>query len=479
MRLPSALTVSALGALLFAFLFFSAASLTHADTVLWNTSFNDQLQARAQDFTFPDGTPSALLHHDGVLAIENTQVQIQYHVRVRNTATGEILASGVQIPEGTEISLEFIPHEYTDIMWFTAGTWYGSPYGDWKEQAAAPPIACLPKDKVFDRGAACNAGPCGFVALAVAPPSKTLSSTAGMACRSEGSDAICTPPPGTYTPVFDFAPTVGKFYARTTDAFDGFQCIGNDKPMTTGGSDMSPEAPFSLAVPKQSVPFTLTVIAGPENPETHAPSRPSLTSGGSCVVGQPHTINFISTDPDNDQVRYGVDWDADGSIDQYVPSLGYVPSGTAQNASRTYAVTGAKTVKVLAQDENGLTSNWATVSFDCAGSTTAGLNEADATDDGGGLTLLTPVPNLDLRVIPSLVRSGNTTKVNWSATGVSSCTVAGQNGDAWSGLLSAIGGNISKPITAETTYTLTCIDRSGGTLTKQATVRIIPTFQEK
>ena len=41
-------------------------------------------------------------------------------------------------------------------------------------------------------------------------------------------------------------------------------------------------------------------------------------------------------------------------------------------------------------------------------------------------------------------------------------------------------GNISKPITGETTYTLSCIALNGGTtLTKQATVRIIPTFQEK
>jgi hypothetical protein len=42
-----------------------------------------------------------------------------------------------------------------------------------------------------------------------------------------------------------------------------------------------------------------------------------------------------------------------------------------------------------------------------------------------------------------------------------------------------VGGNISKPITGETTYTLSCVDAAGTTLTKTATVRIIPTFQEK
>ena len=49
--------------------------------------------------------------------------------------------------------------------------------------------------------------------------------------------------------------------------------------------------------------------------------------------------------------------------------------------------------------------------------------------------------------------------------------------DAWSTLQSAIGGNISKPITGETRYTVACIDRSGATQTKTATARIIPGFR--
>jgi hypothetical protein len=37
---------------------------------------------------------------------------------------------------------------------------------------------------------------------------------------------------------------------------------------------------------------------------------------------------------------------------------------------------------------------------------------------------------------------------------------------------------MSKPITAATTYTLTCLDLQNQNLTKSATVRILPTFQE-
>ena len=85
---------------------------------------------------------------------------------------------------------------------------------------------------------------------------------------------------------------------------------------------------------------------------------------------------------------------------------------------------------------------------------------------------------LDLRVIPSLVRSGNTTKVNWSAQNVESCTVRGDNGDSWTGISSPLGGKTSKPITAETAYTLSCLDLDGTTQTRQATVRILPSWEE-
>jgi hypothetical protein len=60
------------------------------------------------------------------------------------------------------------------------------------------------------------------------------------------------------------------------------------------------------------------------------------------------------------------------------------------------------------------------------------------------------------------------------ATATAPCAKA----DYWTTLQSAIGGNISKPITGETTYTLSCVDAAGATLTNTATVTILPTFQE-
>jgi hypothetical protein len=307
---------------------------------------------------------------------------------------------------------------------------------------------------------------------------------------------------------FSFAPTIGRFYFAWDGATDGRVCHLNNLPLVTvsgttadfpffysNDSERSagqvdegqfgiplpagqpdPVTVFDVQVPQQSISCPITVTAPVGNP----PATPTLSSNGQCVVGTPHSITMSATDPADDGLRYAVDWDANGVVDQYVPGFGFVPSGSTQTATRTYAISGSKTVKVLARDSNGLTSGWASISYNCAGSTTTGLNENGngGTDESGGGGTGQPLPDLDLRVIPSLVRSGDTTKVNWSSVNVQSCTVSGENGDAWSGLLSALGGNISKPITGETTYTLSCLALDGSRLTKSTTVRIIPTFQE-
>ena len=181
----------------------------------------------------------------------------------------------------------------------------------------------------------------------------------------------------------------------------------------------------------------------------------------------------------------------------------FVASGSKQTASRTYSIPGSKTVKVMAQDEGGLSSAWATITFSCAATVNQCSDSADNDGDGlidsldpgcsatGGLNEAGTPPGsqappptsqdaiLNIRVIPSLVRSGNTTKVNWSASNVSSCNVSAPNGDTWTGLQSILGGNISKPVTAETTYTLSCITPDGTTLTQTATVRTIPSWRER
>lgn len=481
--------ITLIGGFSFTLIFASFVSLVHAEDVLWNTSPTVNL-CNAQGAGY--ACASRLI---------DPNITISYHAQVTDAA-GNIIACGSSVPAGTALKLSFISHVYTDVYWFGTGFSFDSPYGEWRANGEAPPVSWEEKDYTgtiyTGAGGSGDTPLAAYRPLVVNPPVKTIGGLSGFGCTASGSDGsqLCTPlQGGTYTPVFNFGDTYGYFYWRFKNLNNGVG-VGDNIPLVTfttpgnpsqipyygpNGYDYHGEGitlgdTYKLQVPAQAIQCPITVLPPIGNP----PATPTLTSGGACVVGTPNAVNVQSTDPDGDQLRYGIDWDANGVVDQWAPPSGYVNSGTLQSISRTYAIAGSKTVKALAQDKNGNTSGWASLTFKCSGSTTVGINEGDTGgNDGGNGGTTQLLPDIDLRIIPSLVRSGNTTKVNWSSVNVRSCSVSAQNGDAWTGLLSPLGGQISKPIAAETTYTLTCLDLNGGTLTKTAKVRIIPTFQEK
>ena len=91
-----------------------------------------------------------------------------------------------------------------------------------------------------------------------------------------------------------------------------------------------------------------------------------------------------------------------------------------------------------------------------------------------------PVFNQNLKVLPSLVRPGEVTHVFWDVNNVSSCTVSGDNGDTWTGLMSPLYGATSSPITVTTTYVLSCITYPGREPVNQhAKVQIVPYYEEQ
>ena len=102
----------------------------------------------------------------------------------------------------------------------------------------------------------------------------------------------------------------------------------------------------------------------------------------------------------------------------------------------------------------------------------------------------TPVPDGGfsgaLQAVPSLVRSGNPTKLHWNINYVSACTVTG-GGISWSGAVagcgndactSGSGGKATGAITQQTLFTLTCTGLDSSVTTSSATVNILPVFQE-
>ena len=263
--------------------------------------------------------------------------------------------------------------------------------------------------------------------------------------------------------------------------------------------------PYDVPISAASISCPITVV-----PASDGPTKPVVTAGA-CTVGTTFTVSFTSTDPNGGQLRYGIDWDADGTIDQFAPSSGYVNSGTTLTASRTYSLSGQKQIQVVAINDQGAQSPWTTYSpsicacpagYTLQGNSCVLANQCatpphcsgnDLINSCTGATIQTcslgcasgacntaPAPSATLNATPSLVHSGDISTISWSAINVASCAVRGTNGDSWTGTSSS--GKTSQPILAQTIYTLHCIGVSGSnpsSIDKQAIVNIVPQFNEK
>ena len=108
-------------------------------------------------------------------------------------------------------------------------------------------------------------------------------------------------------------------------------------------------------------------------------------------------------------------------------------------------------------------------------------------ENGNGqcVLLIPQAPQGDIIAVPSIIKTGSTSQISWSAQSVSSCSVSGTNGDGsgWScasqSSCAATSTAQSSAITAQTTYTLSCQGQNGSTFTRKAIVSIAPTFQEQ
>lgn len=81
---------------------------------------------------------------------------------------------------------------------------------------------------------------------------------------------------------------------------------------------------------------------------------------------------------------------------------------------------------------------------------------------------------INLIANPTQVRSGKQSTITWSATEVNSCTTTGPGGFSYNTIS---GSAPSGPLTQQSTFIFTC-QNAGGTLSKSATVSIIPSFEE-
>jgi len=108
------------------------------------------------------------------------------------------------------------------------------------------------------------------------------------------------------------------------------------------------DEPTLLASDHSDGYFTITNNQPPHKPET--PTGP--TQGD---VGFSYTYTTRTTDPEDDIINYGWDWDSDDIVDQW---SGYEESGTIISASHTWYYPGSYEVKVKAKDVNNKESEW-------------------------------------------------------------------------------------------------------------------------
>jgi hypothetical protein len=87
------------------------------------------------------------------------------------------------------------------------------------------------------------------------------------------------------------------------------------------------------------------------------PEKPNTPSGNITVnIRQNTSYRSSSHDPDNDSIRYGWDWDGNGTVDEW--TKWYSPNATLVDLIHQWKINGTFYIKVKAQDIHGAESQW-------------------------------------------------------------------------------------------------------------------------
>ncbi len=306
---------------------------------------------------------------------ENGQASVLYGASIQQGAA--LLNDGDSIPVGSTFSVIPKGLQNCDIQWWITGSGWDTPCGYWTQNADAPPR----DDSHF-----------GWYYFSVHPPTPQLNFTGPVACM--GANCTVTGP-GIISVSVQFPQTrakfwlyyfnrfLGTYYARSQNMGYGywFDSAGNnindgclyaddcwlgDNPYFYSldtrlsypwGWDRPDHDP--IIIPPQTITFNLTAISTNNNP-----APPTITPqpfSGNTNTSYPFT--FQGTDPDNDSIRYAIDWNNDTIVDYYAPSPGYVASGTGQTLSNPpylWSTANTYTFRVRTEDSKGGFSTWST-----------------------------------------------------------------------------------------------------------------------
>lgn len=359
----------------------------------------------------------------------NTNASVKYRAYAYNATTGNNLLDGSVVNVGDKIQFRRGIFLNTDIAWNGTGYSSDSPFGHWTANASFPTDTsqCNKYDFVGDYyysgifgGVDYGGNFSVYAPFSVNPPSINVAKSGSPLLTNcsnlpTGMGIECTVgSTGNITATVNFSETFGKFYYSYYD----YRNIGGAYPITPGcygnktamrvctnvtstcaysSCDCSSASDYAVPISAAAITFNL-ISVNPNN----SPSVPVISGPISGCSNVTHTFTINSTDPEKDNLRYEIDWDGNGSVDQVVPSAGYVVSNASQTISRSWNTLGLKTFKVRAVDAKNSVSGWASHVIniiDCSGGGTAtytctGTPPANASicpGDTAGLTANIPI----------------------------------------------------------------------------------------
>ena len=366
----------------------------YAKSITWSSpNFTNVLEAVLYDDLFCyancDQEPDhQQIHPKYVLpgSIGSPSASVTHVATVVDTTTSTNIDDGGTVAVGDTITITPQANQSTDISWFATGYGTDSPYGTWGGGGTEPTgveniNGWLGWDDI--------AGPAHFenyANLAVTPTTPTIS-TGGTATLSCTGGTCVVKSAGTVTATVTYPATTGEFYysyyktGKAAGAGQDWSGHAGENilplPMADGNKLTAakcyftpndgnldscladPNNVFVVSVP--AIPITVSFNAAIATPPT-APTITGPTAGDTCSASN-YTYTFTGTDPNGKTIRYGVDWNDDGAVDEWVPATGYVNSGTAQSTTHSWNTAGTYTFQAETQNSDGSVSGWTTYSI--------------------------------------------------------------------------------------------------------------------
>lgn len=299
---------------------------------------------------------------------DGANANITYKAKLIDAVSGSEILDRTSVPVGTSFRVARDTSTLsTDIFWTGTGWSSDSPYGRWVTNAGPLRLGCRSEDQVGSNTTGRGGGRVlTYILLNVDPVTPTLVNPSSNISCDTNTNVCRVNSPGAVQVGFQFPRTIGKFYYRYHGNAGGFTgCHANNVVMRTAGTVAScsstgcwnnPSHPEYVAqFPTKTITFSLDGTT-PNTPPTAPVVNPNPLNG-TTQVSYPFTLT--TTDAENDQIRFNIDWNGDGRTDQQQPATGFSAT-MRQTISRTWNTPGTYSFRVQAEDARGGRSGWTT-----------------------------------------------------------------------------------------------------------------------